>query len=225
MYDEENQEQWMAKKRFDEVILYFENKEEQEEFHKTIEDNPDTVEQYIKDARLRHYHISSNNKLEVKDATDKLVTGFAFNKFLFDYRRRKQGIEVKRIKSIRIVNTSMGLSAPDEISKHQLDISESGTVKHSLFNRESNKPVEIFKYKVDKYWMREFLNFIEPITTSWGNNFTYDILDGYEWVLTAKYSDGSKKIIKGNVGPYPGGEEAERRIRVLVNYEVEPMIF
>ena len=71
-----------GKQRFDEVILYFENKEEQEEFHKTIEDNPDTVEQYIEDASLRHYHISSNNKLEVKDVIDKLITGFAFNRFL-----------------------------------------------------------------------------------------------------------------------------------------------
>lgn len=225
LYDEENQEQWMAKQRFDEVILYFENKEEQEEFHKTIEDNPDTVEQYIEDARLRHYHISSNNKLEVKDVIDKLITGFAFNRFLFDYRRRTQGIDVKRIKSVRVLNTSMGLIDSDEISKHQLDISESGTLKHLLFNRDSNKPVQVYKYIVDKYWLREFLNFLEPITTGWGNNFTHDMLDGYEWILTLKYSDGSKKIIKGNAGPYPEGEEVEKRIRVLTDIEIEPMIF
>ena len=225
LYDEENQEQWMAKYRFDEVVLYFENKVEQEEFHKTIEDSPNIIEQYIDDAELGHFHISSNNKLEVKDATEKLATGFAFNRFLSDFRRKKQGIEVKRIKSVRIVNTSMGLIASEEISKHQLDISESGTVKHSLFNRESKKPVEVYKYIVDKYWMREFLNFLEPITTGWGNNFTHDMLDGYEWILTLKYSDGSKKIIKGNAGPYPEGEEVERRIRVLTDFEIEPMIF
>lgn len=225
LYDEENQEQHMAKYRFDEVILYFDNKEEQEEFHKTIEDNPKIVEQYIEDAKLGHYLISSNNKLEIKDVTEKLVTGFAFNRFLFDYRRRKQGINVKRIKSVKLVNTSICLNAPDEISKHQIDISESVTIKHSIFNRDSNKPLEVYKYKVDKYWMREFLNFLEPIITNWNTDYSVNLCDGYEWVLTIKYSDGSKKIIKGNVGPYPEGEEVERRIKILTKYKVEPMIF
>lgn len=225
LYDEDNEEERMAKYRFDEVVLYFEDVEEQQEFNNLIQFNPEIVEQYIEDTKLKTYHISSNNKLEVKDATNKLITAFAFNRFLFDYRRRKQGIDVKRIKSVKVVNTSMGLIAPDEISKHQVDISENGIVKHSVFNSERNKPIEVYKYKVDKYWMREFLNFLEPVTTQWGNDFTYDMLYGYEWVLTIKYSDGSKKIIKGNLGPYPEGEEVERRIRVLTDYEVEPMIF
>lgn len=224
-YDEENQEQRMAKSRFDEVVLYFDNKEEQEEFHNTIQRNPESVEQYIEDARLRKYHISSNNKNEVKVYTEKMITAFAFNRFLFDYQRRKQGIEVKRIKSVKIVNKSMGLISSDEISKHQIDINESGTVKHSLFNSMNNKAIQVYNYKKDKYWMRNFLYFLEPITTEWEKDYTYDMLDGYEWVLTINYSDKSKKIIKGNVGPYPEGEEVERRIRILADYEVEPNIF
>lgn len=133
LYDEENQDQRMAKSRFDEVVLYFDNEEEQKEYHQLIQANPDVVNQYIEDARLGHYHISSNNKLEVKDAINKLITGFAFNKFLFDYRRIKQGIEVKRIKSLKVVNTALGLLLEGETSKHKIDISEAGLVKHALY--------------------------------------------------------------------------------------------
>lgn len=224
-YDEDNEEARIAKYRFDEVILYFENKGEQEEFHQLIESNPKIVEQYIEDAKLGHYHISSNNKLEVKDATNKLITAFAFNAFLSDYRRKKQGADVKRIKSVKIVNSSMGLISSDEISKHQIDINENGKVKHSIYNSESRKAVETYNYTVDKYWMRDFLNFIEPITTEWKTDYSIDMCDGYEWVFIMKYSDGSQKIIKGNIGPYPDGEEVERRIKVLAKYEVEPWIF
>lgn len=225
LYDRTNEEQRMAKYRFDEVVLYFKNKEEQEEFHKKIEENPKIVEQYIEDAKLDNYIISSNNKLEVKDVTNKLITAFAFNKFLFDYRRKKQGIDVKRIKSIKVVNTLVGLINPDEISKHQIDIRESGLIKHSIFIKESNKPVNEYKHKKDKYRVRNFLSFLEPITTEWETDFTYDMLDGSEWVLTIKYDDNTKKTIKGNAEPYPNGEEVERRIRILADFEIEPIIF
>lgn len=134
LYDEENEEARMAKYRFDEVVLYFENKEEQEEFHKIIETNPEIVGQYIEDSKLGHNYVSSNNKLEIKDATNKLITAFAFNRFLCGYRRKKQGINIKRIKSIKITNSSKGLISSSEISKHQIDINDNGSVKHSIYN-------------------------------------------------------------------------------------------
>jgi hypothetical protein len=71
IYDEDSEEARIAKGRFDEVVLYFENKREQEEFHQLIESYPACVENYINDAKLRKYHISSNNKLEIKDCTEK----------------------------------------------------------------------------------------------------------------------------------------------------------
>ena len=73
--------------------------------------------------------------------------------------------------------------------------------------------------------MRSFLNFLEPITTEWETNFTYDRSDGSEWVLTIKYDDNTKKTFKGNAEPYPNGEEVERRIRVLADFGIEPIIF
>ncbi len=225
LYNEDREEARYAKGRFDEVVLYFENKEEQQEFHNLIQHNLELVEQYIEDAKLKSYHISSNNKLEVKDATNKLITGFAFNRFLFDYRRKKQGIEVKRIKSVTIINYSLGLIGPEEISKHQINISESGTVKHSVYNRENKKAVQTNTYKVDKYWMRRFLNFLEPISTDWEPDYSVDMCDGYEWEFNIKYSDGTTKKVKGTVVPPPEGEEVERRIQVLAKFEVEPFIF
>lgn len=225
LFNEENQEQRMAKYRFDEVVLYFENAEEQQNFHKLIQDNPEIVKQYVDDAKLRKYFISSNNKLEIKDATSKLITGFAFNKLLFDYQRRKQGIDVKRVKSVKIVNKSMGLMSSDEVSKQEIDINENGNIKHSIFNNENRKALQRYSYKVDNYRMRNFLYFIEPITTEWNNNYSVDMCDGYEWLFTIKYTDDSKKVIKGNIGPYPDGEEVERRIKVLTDYVIEPWIF
>ena len=225
LYDENNQEQKMAKYRFDEVVLYFENEEEQLEFNKTIEDNPDIVKQYIEDYKLGYYNVDSNNELEVKDATEKLVTGFAFNKFLSDFRRKKQGVAVKRIKSARFISESMGLICLDEISKHELDINESGTVKHSVYKVKNKSPVDVYKYKKDKYWMREFLYFLEPITTDWKSDYSVEVCDGHEWEVIIKYTDKTSKKIKGTILPPPDGKEVERRIKVLANFENEPFIF
>jgi len=225
LYDEENQEQRMARYRFDEVVLFFETKEEQEGFHQTIESNPEIVNQYIEDAKLRSYPISSNNKLEVKDVTDKLITGFAFNRFLFDYRRRQQGVEVKRIKSVRVVNSLSGISGRDDVNKQQIDINENGTVKHSLFNTKEKKVAQTFTYKVKKYWMRDFLNFLEPITTKWETDYSSKYHNRYEWEFFIRYSDGTTKEVKGTVFAPPEGEEVERRIQVLTKYDIEPFIF
>lgn len=49
--------------------------------------------------------------------------------------------------------------------------------------------------------------------------------DGYEWICTLKYVDGTTKIIKGTVVPPPFCDDIERQIKNLVNYEVEPWLF
>jgi hypothetical protein len=225
IYGEDNEEARIAKERFDEVVLYFENQQEQEEFHQSIEFCPVVVEQYINDAKLNNYYISSNNKLEVKDCTENLVTAFAFKRYLFDYRRKKAGIDVKRIKSVKIVNKSLDLLRSTDIGEHRIEINEDGKVKHSLYNTENKKAVSTYNYSADKYWTRNFLNFIEPITTDWEKDYSVVMCDGYEWICTLKYVDGTTQIIKGTVVPPPFGDDIERRIKNLVNYEVEPWLF
>lgn len=224
IYDEDSEEATIAKGRFDEVVLYFENKQEQEEFHQSIESYPACVEHYINDAKLMKYHISSSNKLEIKDCTGKLNTAFAFKRFLSDYRRKKAGVDVKRIKSISIINNSLGVLCPSDFAEHRVDINETGEVKHSLYNRESRKAANSYYYNADKYWTRDFLNFIELITTDWEKDYSIDMCDGYEWRCTLKYDDGTSKLIKGNVPP-PFSDDVERRIRNLVAFDEAPLLF
>ena len=224
IYNKDSDEARIAKERFDEVVLYFENTQEQEEFHQLIESYPAVVEQYINDAKLDKYIISSNNKLEIKDYTEKLITAFAFKRYLSDFRRKKAGVDVKRIKSVKIVNKSFGLLYSMDITEHRLEINETGKVDHSLYNRESKKAINIYNYSADKYWTRDFLNFIEPITTDWENNYSVDMCDGYEWVCTIKYVDGTIKKIRGNVDP-PSSDNIERRIKNLVTFKVAPWLF
>ena len=225
IYDEDSDEARIAKGRFDEVVLYFENKQEQEEFHQSIEAYPTCVENYINDAKLKKYNISSNNKLEIKDYTEKLITAFAFKRFLSDYRRKKAGVDVKRIKSINIRHKSLDLLCPFDIAEHRVDINETGKVMHFLYNRENRKAVNSYCYCADKYWTRDFLNFIEPITADWGIDYSIDICDGYEWRCTLKYDDGTSKLIDGNVIPPPFSDDVERRIRNLVSFDEAPWLF
>ncbi len=225
IYDEDSEEARIAKERFDEVVLYFENKQEHKEFHQTIESYPEYVKNYINDAKLRNYYISSNNKLEIKDCTDKLITAFAFKRFLSDYRRKKVGIDVKRIKSISIVHKSLGLLQSSDIAQHRVDINETGKVKHFLYNRENTKAENSFYYNADKYWTRDFLNFIEPITTDWEKDYSVDVCDSYEWRCTLKYDDGTSKLIQGNVVPPPFSDDVECRIRNLVAFDEVPWLF
>lgn len=61
--------------------------------------------------------------------------------FLTDYRRKKAGVDVKRIKSISIIYKSLGLLCPSDIADHRVDINETGKVKQFLYNRENRKAV------------------------------------------------------------------------------------
>jgi len=94
-----------------------------------------------------------------------------------------------------------------------------------MHNKESRKSVNRYSYCADKYWTRNFLNFIEPITTDWGKDYTVDICDGFEWNCSLKYNDGSTKVIKGNVILPPFTDDIERRIRNLATFEVAPWLF
>ncbi|MDD3323487.1 MAG: hypothetical protein PHS59_18780, partial [Paludibacter sp.] len=129
------------------------------------------------------------------------------------------------IKSVRVVNSLSGISGRDDIDKQQIDINENGTVKHSLFNTKEKKVVQTFAYKVKKYWMRDFLNFLEPITTKWETDYSSKYHNRYEWEFFIRYSDGTTKKVKGTVFAPTEGEEVERRIQVLTKYDIEPFIF
>jgi hypothetical protein len=119
----------------------------------------------------------------------------------------------------------LGLLCPSDIAEQRVDINETGKVKHFLYNRENRRAVNSYCYNADKYWTRDFLDFIEPMTTDWEMDYSINICDGYEWRCTLKYDDGSSKLIKGNVVPPPFSDDVERRIRNLVTFYETPWLF
>lgn len=119
----------------------------------------------------------------------------------------------------------MGLLGASDISEHRVDINEAGKVKHFIYNRENRKAASTYNHSGDKYWTRNFLNFIEPITTDWEKDYSVVMCDGYEWYCILKYDDGMTKIIKGNIVPPPFTDDIERRIKNLVTFKVVPWLF
>jgi len=86
LFDAENEEEVYAKRRFDEVVLYFENEEEKSAFEFYIENKQDLIESYIVEADKRYYEIDTSNEMYAKECKRRLSTGLAFNKALQEFR-------------------------------------------------------------------------------------------------------------------------------------------
>lgn len=230
IYDEDNKKTIIAKNRFDEVVLYFENEQERQDFNQTIESDLECVERYINDEKLRKFDISFKNAHNEKYwrdyCRDGLVMGFGLKKFLNDYRRKKAGINIKRIKSFSIITTSQAMQDIYSISRHIIEIEENGDVKQFLYNRVAEDNLtETLSYKADKYQVRSLFNFIEPITTKWVKDYSVMAYDGSDWQLTLKYDDGTCKVIKGTVELAPYAEDIAIKISKLVKFKEEPWLF
>lgn len=223
LYDDKNGDAVEAKRRFDEVVLYFENAVEQQEFHNHIEKKPEIVSDYIADAALGTYVIESENPFEKQDATKKLIVAFAFKRYLFDYRRSNSGVTVRRIASIQLISRRPSAYCSD-IFEHRLTVNASGYIHHSMYAKDDSKARIRYVYHSTKYWTRDFLNYIEPISTDWENDYIIEGCDQDEWECIIKYTDGIKKIIKGNTPP-PNYDTVEWRIAHLARYKVKPWIF
>lgn len=224
LFDQENSEAEAAKNRFDEVVLYFEDEQEQQRFHRHIEQQPSVIEDYIADAQLDTYVIESNNPLEIKDSTKKLITAFALKRYLVDWRRVNLGIKVKRINNIKVICRTLLRYSDMDVFEHRLSINGNGRVYQSVYTKASTKAKERYVYRGDKYWTRDLLNILEPISTEWETDYTVEYSNDFEWICIIKYTDGTRKIVKGNIAP-PDYESVERRIENLVKYKVDPWIF
>lgn len=224
LFDEENDEADTAKGRFDEVVLYFENSTEQQTFHEYIEQNPMVITDYIADARLGSYVIESNNPLERKDAKEKLITAFALKRYLIDFRRSITGISVMRIAKVQVISRNLDIQCENDIFEHRVSINGSGRVSHLLYTKASRKAIEKDVYHGKKYWVRDLLNYLEPISTEWQTDYILNGYDKDEWKCIIKYIDGTSKRIRGNMPP-PNSESVVRRISCLVDYKIKPWVF
>ncbi|MBN9901126.1 helix-turn-helix domain-containing protein [Bacillus thuringiensis] len=88
-FNAENQEEVFAKRRLDEVVLYFENQEELESFEDYIESNQSIVEQYLAKVKKNRFFVDMGNELEVQVENYRLSVGLALNKALQEFRIRK----------------------------------------------------------------------------------------------------------------------------------------
>jgi len=86
LFNTENEEAVYAKRRFDEVILYYENEEEKSAFEFYVENNQDLIESYIIEADKRYYEIDTSNEMYAKECKRRLSTGLALNKALQEFR-------------------------------------------------------------------------------------------------------------------------------------------
>jgi hypothetical protein len=85
-FDIEDSEEVYAKRKFDEVILYFENEEEKSAFEYYLEGNQEMIELYISEADKGYFQIDTDNELEAKECKYRLATGLALNRALNEFK-------------------------------------------------------------------------------------------------------------------------------------------
>ncbi len=85
-FDPEDMEEVYAKRRLDEVILYFEDNEERLRFEFYAENRQKLIEQYIKEADKICFQIDVGDEHVKKIERHRLSTGLALNRLLKGYR-------------------------------------------------------------------------------------------------------------------------------------------
>lgn len=132
---------------------------------------------------------------------------------------------MNKLTSIKIINTASGLCSEDEATKHITAVFRTGKIKHQIYNRIEKTPLYVNVYKAEKQRCEDLFVFLEKVVEEWENNYSVEVCDGYYWDCYLRYSDRSVRVIKGTVQPPPDGEEIERKIIKLVEFDEEPWIF
>lgn len=86
-FDPENEEQVYAKRRFDEIVLYYENEEEKLAFESYLESNQKIIESYLIEANKVYFAIHTKDEMEAKECRRRLSTGLALNRALQEFRK------------------------------------------------------------------------------------------------------------------------------------------
>lgn len=85
-FDSENAEEVYAKRRFDKVILYFDNNDEKLCFESYVENKQKALEQYMLDADKEYYTIDCGDEHVKKIERHRLSSGLALNRLLVEFR-------------------------------------------------------------------------------------------------------------------------------------------
>lgn len=90
LFDENNDEERSAKRRFDEVVLYFDNSDEKDMFENYFLDNETKYNNYLNDFSEAYFDIDSGNERMKKSYREELLSALAFKKLLDDFRSIRQ---------------------------------------------------------------------------------------------------------------------------------------
>lgn len=91
-FNSENTEKAYAKRKFDDVVLYFENNEERLAFEFYVENKQKVIEQYIIEADKVYYSIEAENGRVKRVERHRLSTGLALNRLLQEFRTVNEGL-------------------------------------------------------------------------------------------------------------------------------------
>ncbi|RAP25922.1 hypothetical protein C2W64_02282 [Brevibacillus laterosporus] len=86
-FDIENEEEVYAKRKFDAVVLYYENEKEKLTFESNIENNQKIIDHYIAEVDNVYFTIDSGNEREVQVHKHDLSIGLALNKALQEFKK------------------------------------------------------------------------------------------------------------------------------------------
>jgi hypothetical protein len=89
-YDADDMEEVHAKRRFDEVILYFEHEGERLEFEYYVENNQSTIDSYLLETKEVYYSVDTENERDAEECKHKLSVGLALNRALEKFREYKR---------------------------------------------------------------------------------------------------------------------------------------
>lgn len=87
LYDDTNMETKYAKERYDEVILYFMDEKEKNEFEQYLKQTDEKTKRYLIEADAEYFDIDSGNNKADKQYKIELSTGLALKKTLIDFRK------------------------------------------------------------------------------------------------------------------------------------------
>ena len=85
-FDIENKEEVHAKRKFDRVVLYYENEEEKLAFESYLERNQSILEPHLTEADKAYFTIDPVDKGEAKEIKHRLSVGLALNKVFHNFK-------------------------------------------------------------------------------------------------------------------------------------------
>jgi hypothetical protein len=131
-----------------------------------------------------------------------------------------------RVTRVETLWKNYGLMTAEDVSRHRLEIDREGrAIRHTIYASFGETVAAEFKYDLSEKICADFFQWLEKRSgiNGWRDDYTIEMMDGYAWEV--RLAAGEKlRVIKGNQTP-PRGDEIERRILALADFQITPKIF